>query len=286
MRSIKQVRQRIKAAKNIQQITRAMKLVAGARFKRSQDKVLQARPYAGKMRELMSNLAMASELPPHPLLERRNPIRRIAAIVITSDRGLCGSYNTNVLRKAVETLSEYPKDAVDIISVGKKADQFLRRRDFNVLHNVSLPNTGPTIAEATTITRLSCEMFESGQVDSVLIIYARFQSALIQFPSSAQLLPIVPPEAETVTHREYLFEPEPQKLLGSLLPRYVFNQVYQTLLEANASEHGARMTAMTSATDNAGKIIQELTLTANRARQAAITKEILEVVSGAEALRG
>lgn len=299
MRNIKEIRQRIRAAKNIQQITRAMKMVAAARLRRAQDRVIFARPYATKMRQFMGNLSRAGELPEHPLLVQRE-VRRVGLIIVTSDRGLCGSYNTNVIRLAYELANRLTAEGkeVDIIAVGKKGSQFFARRGFNVRETVEVPNTGATVADTQRVMRLAAGWFESGEVDAIRLIYARFVSPITQMPQDVGLLPIETPKdregsadahAPTIPaalQRNYVFEPDATGLLADLLPRYVFTLLFQSLLEGAASEHGARMTAMSSATDNAGKMIQELTLTANRARQAGITKEILEVVGGAEALRG
>jgi F-type H+-transporting ATPase subunit gamma len=233
MATIRQVRQRIKVAKNIQQITKAMKMVAAARLKRAQDRVQAARPYAATMREMMTSLAQAvgGEVQ-HPLLVGRPP-RNVGFLIVTSDRGLAGSYNSAILRRAMEL----------------------------------------------------------EQIDQLFLLYTRFFTAITQRPTDLQLLPLQQPEVEAVPSGEgpkvdYIFEPSADLLLRALLPRYLEGQVYQALLESVASEHGARMTAMNSATDNAGKMITTLTLQLNRARQAGITREISEIVGGAEALKG
>lgn len=288
MATLKQIRQRIKTAKSIQQITRAMKLVAAARLKKAQDRVLEARPYSDKMREFMLSLSAAGELPAHPLLEKRN-VERIGLVLVTADRGLAGSYNTNLIRRAGEWLRAQTVP-VKLIGVGKKGGQFFSKRGFELVHQHSVPTAGATLADAQEVTRLAREMFESGEADAIYLCYSKFYSPIRQVPQIIQLLPIEPPEtpdedSAAKVRKEYRFEPEPDQLLGILLPKYVLTLIYQALLEATASEHGSRMTAMTSATDNAGKMIHTLTLNANRARQAGITKEILEVVGGAEALK-
>ena len=287
MATIKQLRGRIRSAKNIQQITRAMKLVAAARLRRAQDRVLEARPYSDKMRELMASLAAAGELPTNPLLERR-PVNKIGVVVFTAERGLAGSFNTNIIRKA----NDFVKDEGlpnRIFGVGKKAFQFFNRRSFDMAGQLNLPTSGPTIAHASEITAMAQQMFVSGEVDAVYLVYSKFFSAIRQTPEVVQLFPIEPPVLENQGEgfsKSYKFEPGPTELLGALLPKYALTIVLQALLESTASEHGARMTAMTSATDNAGEMIQDLTLQANRMRQATITKEILEIVGGAEALKG
>jgi F-type H+-transporting ATPase subunit gamma len=291
MATIRQVRQRIKVAKNIQQITKAMKMVAAARLKRAQDRVQAARPYAQTMREMMTSLANAvGGSIKHPLLEVRTP-RNMGFLIVTSDRGLAGSYNSSILRRAVELLRDYDKNRIKLYIAGRKGVQFFRRRGYNVVEEFTLPNTGVTFAEARDITRIVRNAFESKEIDQLYLIYTRFYTAMTQKPVDIQLLPIQTLETEAANpahgvYEDYIFEPAADVLLQSLLPRYVEGQVYQALLESTASEHGARMTAMSSATDNAGKMIQSLTLQLNRARQAGITREISEIVGGAEALKG
>lgn len=284
MATLKEIRGRIRAAKNIQQITKAMKLVAAARLKKATDRVLEARPYADKLREVMASLSGGGELPSHPLMEKRE-VQRICLIILTSDRGLAGAYNTSLLRKGTEFVRDAGKEVV-LMTVGRKATQFFGKRNYNVVHSMSVPSAGARLEDAVEVTRRSREMYESGEVDAVYVCYAKFFSAIRQVPQIVQLLPIEPPTdvKSTGPKLEYEFEPDAAGLLNTLLPRYFQTLLWQAMLEATASEFGARMTAMTSATDNAGKMIQNLTLRANRERQAAITKEILEVVGGAEAL--
>ncbi|MDQ2985482.1 MAG: ATP synthase F1 subunit gamma [Armatimonadota bacterium] len=287
MATIKQLRGRIRSAKNIQQITRAMKLVAAARLRRAQERVLEARPYSEKMKELMASLAAGGEMPVNPLLERRT-VKKIAVLVFTAERGLAGSFNTNINRKASDFLKEQSLPN-RVFGVGKKAFQFFNRRGFDMAGQMNMPTSGPTLDHANEIISKAQEMFVSGEVDAVYLVYSKFYSAIRQTPQVVQLLPIEPPVLEGATEgfsKTYTFEPDPAELLGALLPKYALTIVLQTLLESTASEHGARMTAMTSATDNAGEMIQLLTLQANRMRQATITKEILEIVGGAEALKG
>lgn len=285
MANLKQLRQRIKSAKNTQQITRAMKLVAAARLKKATDRVLEARPYSDKLREIMLSLSNAGELPSHPLMEKRSETNRAAFIIITSDRGLAGSYNTSLLRRGQDFMKEQLIPTV-MLTVGRKGNVFFSKRGYDVIYNLSVPSAGARLEDATTVAAKARELYESGEVDVVYICYSKFYSAIRQVPQVVQLLPISAPEAaegETV-NADYTFEPDAATLLDTLLPRYFLGLVWQAMMESTASEHGARMSAMTSATDNAGKMIQALTLKANRERQANITKEILEVVGGAEAL--
>ena len=287
MATLKQIRQRIKTAKNIQQITKAMKLVAAARLKKATDRVLEARPYADKLKEFMGSLSSSGgELPPHPLMEQRE-VKRAILVVITSERGLAGGYNTSIIRKAADFVKAAGFE-VELVTVGKKGYQFYSKRGYNIRHTVTMPSAGASLENAIEVTRVTRAAFESGEVDAIFVCYAKFYSAIRQVPQLVQLLPIEAPEAEENASPggEVEFEPNAEAVLEALLPRYFQTLVWQALLEGTASEFGARMTAMTSATDNAGKMIHSLTLKANRERQAGITKEILEVVGGAEALKG
>lgn len=284
MATLKQIRQRIRAAKNIQQITKAMKLVAAARLKKATDRVLEARPYADKLKDIMTSMSASGSLPSHPLLEKRD-VKNILVIVLTSDRGLAGAFNTSILRKATDFIKTFEGKPVQLITYGRKANQFFPKRGYTVVDNYSAPSGGAQLSDAVSLTRKARELFESGEVDAVYVVYSKFISAIRQIPQTVQLLPIEAPATEGgATGGEVEFEPSADVVLNTLLPRYFQTLVWQSMLESTASEFGARMSAMTAATDNAGKMIHTLTLKANRERQAAITKEILEVVGGAEAL--
>lgn len=287
MATLKQIRGRIKAAKNIQQITRAMKLVAAARFKKATDRVLAARPYADKMRTFMEVLA-TGDLPEHPLTAKR-PIQRYCVILIGADRGLCGSYNTGLHRKTTDFFKETPGQG-SLIVVGKKATQFFTRRKYDIVDSRNLGSAGAQLEDAVEVARKATQMFESGEVDAIYLCYSRFFSAIRQVPTIIPILPIEPPKAQaeaahTGDELQFSYEPSPAAIMETLLPRYLLTLIWQAMLESTASFFGAQMTAMTAATDNAGKMIHNLTIKANRERQAAITKEILEVVGGAEALK-
>jgi F-type H+-transporting ATPase subunit gamma len=290
MATMRQIRSRIRVAKNIQQITKAMKMVAAARLKRAQDRVQAARPYSEKMREVVGSLANAAAgSVEHPLLARRE-VTTTGILIITADRGLCGSYNTALLRRASELISEFDRSRLKLYTIGRKGNAFFRRRNYQIAENLSVNTNNISFGEATAITRMVRAAFEQEEIDELYVVFTRFRSAISQTPTVIKLLPIEPPqshvEAFSAPAMDYIFEPDPAKLLGELLPRYLITQVYQVLLESVASEHGARMTSMSSATDNAGKMISSLTLSLNRARQASITKEISEIVGGAEALKG
>lgn len=274
--------------RNIQKITSAMEMVAAARLKRAQNRVGAARPYATKMVEVMRNLSRATTGISHPLLEARDP-KRMAVVVIAADRGLCGSYNTNIIRHALQLLRSHADLEQVVIPVGRKAPSTFRRLGYRVETPFPLPAREATLADAQAITAEVRRLFESGEVDLVYLVYTRFYSALRLQPTVQQLLPLqAPGEAEGAASAatEYLFEPDPHQLLANLLPRYLDMQVFQALIESMASEQGARMTSMRNASDNAAEMIDRLTLSYNRARQAAITKEIAEIVGGADALKG
>ena len=292
MATPRQIRGRIRVAKNIQQITKAMKMVAAARLRRAQEAVGAARPYAEKMRDVMQSLGSgAGDSVKHPLLRRtEGEPQNIGIILVTGDRGLCGAYNSTVIRRANDLLRPYGPSRARLVCIGKKGATFFRRRGYDVVAEYPVPATGISFAEAQALARTGRELFADGQIDALYLIYTQFISAMTQRPQSLTILPIQPPEADPTQDTSgptasYLFEPDPEQILGSLLPRYVDTQVYQAIVESVASEHGARMTSMSSATDNAGKMISSLTLSLNRARQATITKEIAEIVGGAEALK-
>ena len=262
-----------------------MKLVAAARLKRATDRVLEARPYAEKLKAVMGSIAGTGDLPSHPLMEKR-PVKNIGMIVITSDRGLAGSYNTNVIRKCGDFIREQSAD-VSLMAVGKKGSVFFGKRNFNVIQSFSVPSSGSRLSDAEEVANFARAKFESGELDAIFVCYAKFFSPIRQVPQVVQLLPIEPVAGDAGPEKlAFDFEPDAESLLGTLLPRYFRTLVWQAMVESTASEFGARMTAMTSATDSAGKMISELTLKANRERQAAITKENLEVVGGAESLKG
>lgn len=293
MATLKQIRQRIRSAKNIQQITRAMKLVAAARLTRAKNRVEEARPYSEKMREFILSVGGAGELPPHPLLNRR-PIKKVALVLITAERGLAGSYNTNLLKAAGAWLKDSGKfeDAnveTSLVTVGKKGQLFFSKRGYTVDKHLTVPTAGAGLDDAVELTNYVSEKFSNEEYDAVFVCYSKFYSPIRQEPQVVQLLPIEPPQADgaeaSAGAKQYDYEPSAEELLGLLLPKYLLTVTFQALLESSASEHGARMTAMSNATDNAGKMIGDLTLTANRMRQTAITTQILEIVGGAEALK-
>lgn len=290
MATLREIRTRIKTVKNIEKITQAMKLVAAARLNRAQQRVQAARPYAELMQQVMQRLSSAAGEVSHPLLEVREE-RNIAVVVITSDRGLAGSYNSNIVRKAMELLRPRDSATVKLLLLGRKGISSFRRQPYQIVEQSSFDASDVSFSDVEPVVRAVRGLFESAEVDAVYVVYSRFVNAVSQVPTILQLLPLKPPEAEAgagskSSHNEYiLFEPPADELLARLLPRYVDTQLYRAFVEAIASEHGARMTSMSAATQNAGEMIDRLTLSMNRARQAAITKEIAEIVGGAEALK-
>ncbi|MDI6829458.1 MAG: ATP synthase F1 subunit gamma [Armatimonadota bacterium] len=285
MAGMREIRRRIKTIRNVQQITKALKLVSAARLQRVQSKVADARPYAQEMYNLIADISAAEKQISHPLLEVRTPVN-IGVLAITSDRGMAGGYNTNVIRKVDNLIKPYGKDHVKLVIVGRRANAYYVKRDHDIVSFFPMPTSEITFAGARQIGRKIMSLFESKQVDVVHIVYTRFFSAIRQQVIDLQLLPVQPQFGDGHEGQvEYIFEPQPAELLASLLPRYVNNQIYQAMLESLASEHAARMTAMTLATDNAEEMISTLTLQYNRARQAAITKELTEIVSSAEAIK-
>jgi len=289
MATVREIRARIAAIKKIQQVTSAMKMVAAARLRRAQERAEASRPYAERMHEMLQSLAPALQGFDHPLLETRET-RNVGVIVLSAEKGLAGSYNANLMRETAALLGriEAPKR---LYVMGRKGVTFLKRRKHNVVHEGGMPATEVSLAEVRALASRIREDFISGTVDEVYLVYSRFINAVSQRPTVIRILPFAAPHAgeapqiDSVAAGDILFEPDPERLLGNLLPRYVDVQVYRAMTEAVASEHGARMTSMSSASDNAAEMIRGLTLSYNRVRQAAITTELNEIVGGAEALR-
>jgi len=274
-------RRRIRSVKSTQQITKAMKMVSAAKLRRAQDAMFAARPYARKMLEVLNSLASRADPAAHPLLEER-PARRVLAVVITADKGLCGAFNANIVRTAARFLEDRKDAEVSVTAVGRKARDFFRRRKTKIRAEhigVFQPLRYQT---AQGIAKDLVEAYTAGEVDQAYLVYNEFKSVIQQRIVVDRVLPV---ERHTITPREplldYVYEPEPVRILAEILPKHVEVQVWHALLESAAAEHGARMTAMDAATNNATEGIARLTLHMNKVRQAAITKEIIEVVSGA-----
>ena len=286
MPSLRDIKRKITSVKKTQQITKAMKMVAAAKLRRAQDRVIAARPYSRKMLAVIANLASRVERAQHPLLAKREP-KQVKLLVLTSDRGLCGAYNTNILRKAVETVKQLKAEGkeIKVNVVGRKGRDFFRKRSVYTLGKVWSELGMIDYEKAADVGKNIVERFAAGETDEVYLLYNEFKSVMQQKVTLEKLLPVEPPaEADPFTAAvDYLYEPSAEAILSSILQKHVEVQVYRAMLESQASEMGSRMTAMDSATRNAKDMIERLTLKFNKQRQAAITKEISEIVGGAEA---
>jgi F-type H+-transporting ATPase subunit gamma len=284
MPSLLDIRRRIRSVKNTQQLTKAMKTVSAAKLRRAQERVMSARPYADQLRSVLANLAGRVENIVHPLLEIR-PENRILVVLVTADRGLCGAFNSNLIRTTQNFLREQAGGAT-LFPVGRKGRDFFRRREVSITADYVNFFNKLDYGHAREIAKTIIDLYTEAKIDAVYIVYNEFKSAIQQRVSLEKLLPLGRADlgASAAAPVEYIFEQPPQQVFDRLLPRYVEIQVYRALLESAASEHGARMAAMDTASRNAGDMIESLTLNMNRVRQAAITREIIEVVSGAGAL--
>jgi F-type H+-transporting ATPase subunit gamma len=296
MASLRDIKRKIRVVKNIAQITQAMKMVAAAKLRRVQERVQKGKPYANTMAELVGALAPNVKDFSHPLLTVRD-VSRVLVVVIAGDKGLCGAYNSNILRLGHRFLdaqiAQYGAGNVQLVTIGKKAGEYFNKRGYKPVQHFGGIGPETPYEQIRAVSNTLTGLFASGQVDEVHICYSEFVSPLVQRPQNVKFLPIEPPAADATAtgnasgaSSQFIFEPKVEELLGVLLPRYVETRVYQLLMEATASEFGARMTAMSNATKNAGEQIDLLTLLANRTRQAGITRELLDIIGGVEALNG
>jgi len=289
MATLRDIQRRIKSVQSTQKITKAMKLVAAAKFRRAQERILEARPYAKKMNELLGSLVERAGDITRPLLARRDTGRK-RLVIVTADKGLCGAFNSNILRESLRFLRGADEASVTLIVVGKKARDFYRRRQFAIKSELLGFWDRLAYSHAQEIANGVMRDYLAEEVDEVQLMYNEFRSVAVQRPVRQQLLPIQA-DAESDDKddagpsEEYIYEPGPESILASLLPRHVTTQVYRALMESAAGEYGARMTAMESASKNAREMINVLTIQYNKARQERITKELLDIVGGAEALR-
>jgi F-type H+-transporting ATPase subunit gamma len=294
MATVQDLKRRIRSVGNTQKITKAFELVASARLRRAQTRIEALRPYADRMLELMAVTARASGSVRLPLLERRE-VRRVAVVPVTADRGLAGAFNAQILRRAFVLERELRGEGLDVswLAVGRRGRSSLTFRGYDLLQSWQGFSERPEYSDAQAVAHKVAELYANEEIDRVVVIYNHFQSALVQEVTTQDLLPI--PEhviqagededrQEAALRGDFIYEPEPEEILARLLPVYVETELYRALLESAASEQGARMTAMRNASKNAGELISNLTLAMNRARQAEITQEILEVVAGADAL--
>ncbi len=288
MASLKEVKERIVSVSSTQQITKAMKMVAAAKLRRAQDRIVQLRPYSEKLGALLANVSSGNTEEGMNTYGEVRDVKRVLFVPVTSDRGLCGAFNANVfkgIRNALAT-GEYADAEIEILPIGKKAFDFYRKKEnpVNDAHWGVFGDLSFDVVKAAAEEAM--EGFQSGKYDKVVLVYNEFKNVATQIIRTEQFLPIVESQedAESTTNTDYIYEPSKDFIIEELIPKSLKIQFYKAVLESNASEHGARMTAMGKATDNAGDLLKELRLTYNRTRQAAITKEILEIVGGAEAL--
>lgn len=292
MPSLKEVRTRITSVKSTQQITSAMKMVAASKLRRAQMAIVNMRPYAGKLNEILQNVSSSLDSSEENTFGEVRPLNKVLLIAVTSNRGLCGAFNANIIKKTQQLIeTEFAlvnkQGGVDVITIGKKASEFFSKKGYQHISshdeffdNLSFETVYPLAEDLLN-------KFENKEYDRIVVVYNQFKNAATQLVTAEQLMPVLPPEndEEDKSNSNYLFEPSKEEILGSLVPSIIKTQFYKTLLDSFASEHGARMTAMQAATDNAGELIKDLKLKYNKARQAAITGEILEIVGGAEALK-
>jgi F-type H+-transporting ATPase subunit gamma len=278
------LRRRIRSTKNTQQITKAMKMVSAAKLRRAQERMMAARPYSAALREVLGSISTRVDLSAHPLLMEREAERKVLLLIVTADRGLCGAFNANVIRNAQNAIAENGWQHTELLPIGRKAIDFFKRRTLPIRRQGAQVYQALSLDTAREIAQGITNDFVSGDFDAVYVIYNEFKSIIAQRVTLERLLPLPRVEADAdAPSIDYLYEPAPEQILNDLLPKHIEFQLYRVLLESAAAEQGARMTAMEAATKNASEMISHLTLTYNRIRQASITKEIIEIVSGAAA---
>lgn len=294
MANLKEVRNRIASVQSTQQITKAMKMVSAAKLKRATNAIVQLRPYATKLKEILGNLSASLEGSSSPFIQEREP-NKVLIVTVSSNRGLAGAFNMNVIKTANNLIAEkyneqYKKGNVSIIAIGKKTQDFYEKRNYKVIGNNNDIYTDLTFENVTKITEAIMYGFVKGDFDRVEVVYNRFRNAAVQILTTEQLLPL-PKNQETdadtkISGADYILEPSQEEIVAQLIPKSIKIQLYKAVLDSHASEHGARMTSMDKATENAGDLLKALKLSYNQARQAAITTELTEIVSGAAALNG
>ena len=286
MASSREIRQRIKSVKNIQHITKAMKMVAAARLRRAQERAESSKPFAQKIKEMLANVSAFETDVTHPLLQKRE-VKNIAYYIVGADKGLAGAYNSNVIKCALAEIAQH--DNAHLVVVGRKVKEYFARRDYKIEELFEGFSEKPDYIDATAIARSMASKYISGEYDEINIVYTQFFSAINHKPIVTKVLPVEPPKSEDGVESKpgsgYIYEPSPAETLQLLVPRYLETVIYAGLMQSAASELGARMAAMSAATDNSSEIISKLTLYYNKIRQAGITSEINEIVGGAEALK-
>jgi len=288
MASLKDIRKRIDSVKRTQKTTSAMKMVSAAKLRRSENAVREATPYANKLKSVVSSLSTRFDGKDQDtgfgLLFQNSGGKRTGVILITSDRGLCGGFNSNLSKALARQLADEEVECAEFVILGRKGNEFFKRSAHNILANHTGTSPGEQLVLVRDIVSEFTSRFEAGELDQVILAYNHYVSVIAQVPVIEQLLPIRAPEAEITDERDIIFEPSPQDILETLLKKYVQNQVYVSWLDTIAGEHAARMTSMDAATKNAGEMIEKLQLHYNRSRQAAITRELIEIISGAESI--
>jgi F-type H+-transporting ATPase subunit gamma len=291
MANLKEVRNRIKSVSSTQQITKAMKMVSAAKLKRATNAIVQLRPYANKLKDMLANLSASLEDGTSPFLQNREPVK-VLIVVVTSNRGLAGAFNMNAIKTANNLIAEkYASQLkaghVSIVAIGKKSQEYYQRRKYNVIGNNNEVYTDLNFNTVSAVTQAIMDGFLKGEYDRVEVVYNQFRNAAVQILVAEQLLPVLKPEKKADAKEaqvDYILEPSKEEIVAQLIPKSIKTQLYKAVLDSHASEHGARMTAMDKATDNAGELLKSLKLSYNQARQAAITTELTEIVSGAAAL--
>ena len=287
MANLKEIRNRITSVGSTMQITSAMKMVSAAKLKRAQDAIVQMRPYANKLTELLVNLSSSLDASEGGGFSSSRDINSVLIVTITSNRGLCGGFNANVIKSAVSLSNNtYKGKNIDIISIGKKSTKFFRKSNLNLISSHDDIYLDLSYENISSISESIMNNYLEGKHDKVVLVYNQFKNAATQKIMNESYLPVEAPSKQDIMIRDYIFEPQKKEIVEELIPKSLKTQLYKALLDSHASEHGARMTAMHKATDNASELKKELTLSYNKARQAAITAEILEIVGGAEALNG
>jgi F-type H+-transporting ATPase subunit gamma len=290
--ALKEVRNRIKSVQSTQQITKAMKMVSAAKLRRAQDAIIQMRPYAKKLQEMLSNIVSNAEGDINMALAKERPIEKVLLIVVTSDRGLCGGYNSNLIKLAKQDIKEkyaaqFAKGNVEILPIGKKGFEHFSKNKFKVVDSYWSIFSDLNFENVAAAAKYAMDAFSKGEVDAVDLVYSEFRNAGTQVFIAEPFLPVKKTETKKgETKADFIFEPDKNVLIQELMPKILNTQLYKAMLDAHASEHGARMTAMDKATENANELLKSLKISYNRARQAAITTELTEIVSGAAALQG
>tara|TARA_A100001035_G_scaffold214090_1_gene173847 strand:- start:278 stop:1141 length:864 start_codon:yes stop_codon:yes gene_type:complete len=287
MANLKEIRSRITSVSSTMQITSAMKMVSAAKLKRAQDAITQMRPYANKLSELLQNLSSNLDSSDSSVYSKQREANNVLIVAITSNRGLCGGFNANIIKKTKLIIEEsYPKAKTSIISIGKKSSEHFKKNGYEVISTHDELYNEISFSAVSKIAEEIMTVFVNGEYDRVYLVYNQFKNAATQNVMQESFLPVQNENDKTTQKTDYIFEPSQTKIVNSLIPKSLKTQLFKAILDSHASEHGARMTAMHKATDNASELKKDLTLTYNKARQAAITGEILEIVGGAEALNG